>query len=64
MGLNDRPWFPIATLGRAARACPIDLKQKPEDVEWYSRLNRLAVTSIGELGMESELVEVVLRPPK
>jgi len=64
MGLNDRPWFPVATLSPAARECLVDLKQKPEDIEWYSQLNRFAVSSIGELSMESELVEVVLPPAK
>jgi len=64
MGLNDRPWFPVATLGPTARQCAVDLKQKPEEVEWYTRVNRFAVSSLGELGMESELVEVVLPASK
>jgi len=64
MGLNDRPWFPVATFGPGARQCVADLKAKPEDIEWYSRVNRLAVSSIGALGMESELVEVVLPKSK
>lgn len=64
MGLNDRPWFPVATFGPDARQCPVNLKDKPKDVEWYTRVDRFAVSSIGELGMESELVEVVLPPAK
>ena len=64
MGLNDRPWFPVATLNSKARQCPVDLKDKPEDIEWYSRTDRFAVSTIGELGMDSELVEVVLKPAK
>ena len=64
MGLNDRPWFPLASLAPTARAFVADLKDKPEDVEWFSQTNRFAVSSLGETGMESELVEVVLPPPK
>ena len=60
MGLNDRPWFPVATVKPAARECLVDLTDKPYDIEWYSRRDRFAVSSVGELGMESELVEVVL----
>jgi len=64
MGLNDRPWFPVASLRPATRECLVELKEKPEDIEWYSRLDRFAVSSVGELGLESELVEVVLSPAK
>ena len=64
MGLNDRPWFPVATLKPASRECLVDLREKPEDIEWYSHASRFAVSSIGQLGVESELVEFVLPPPK
>ncbi len=57
MGLNDRPWFSVATLGPDATEFTIDLTQKPMDTEWFNRNNRFAVTSIGELGIESEMVE-------
>jgi hypothetical protein len=57
MGLDDRPWFPVATLGPDATEFTVDLTQKPEDVYWYSMTNRFAVSSLGELSMESELVE-------
>jgi hypothetical protein len=57
MGLDDRPWFPVATLGPDAAEFTVDLTQKPEDVYWYSMTNRFAVSSLGELSMESELVE-------
>lgn len=62
MGLNDRPWFPVATVGPEAREVLAALKDYPHDVEFYSSLNRFAVTTIGELGMESEMAEVVLSP--
>ena len=57
MGLNDRPWFPVATLGPEAREFVVDLAAKPYDTEWFTQTNRFAVSSIGELSMESELVE-------
>ena len=57
MTLNDRPWFPVATLGSDATEFILNMKDLPEDTYWYSGTNRFAVTTIGELGMESELVE-------
>lgn len=58
-GLNDRPWWPVATLGPDAREFVVDLSQKPDEVFWYSKTNRFAVSTLGERGRESELVEVV-----
>jgi hypothetical protein len=63
MTLNDRPWFPVATLGPNTTECVVDLRDYPEDTYWYSRTDRFAVSSLGELSMESELVEAPL-PPK
>jgi len=64
MTLNDRPWFPVATLGPNERECIIDLKQYPEDTYWYSGTNRFAVSSIGQLSKESELIEALpVLPP-
>lgn len=57
-GLNDRPWHPVATLGPSERSCVVDLKSSlVEDVYWFSRTDRFAVSSLGESGRESELVE-------
>ena len=64
MGLNDRPWFPVATVSPRTFEVIADTKDRPEDVEFYSGMNRFAVTAIGELGVESELVEVVPPQPK
>jgi hypothetical protein len=64
MGLNDRPWFPVATLGPDATELTIDLNQKPYDVEWFSSTNRFAVSSLGETSVESELVEAPIPPVK
>lgn len=64
MGLNDRPWFPVATVGPATREVLDAVKDYPHDVDFYGNVNRFAVTTIGELGMESELVEVVLPEKK
>jgi hypothetical protein len=57
MGLNDRPWFPVATLNPDTTEFTIDLNQKPYDVEWFSGTNRFAVSALGPLSVESELVE-------
>lgn len=59
--LNDRPWFAVATLGPDERECIVDLTQRPDDTYWSSRTNRFAVSSLGELSVESELVEA---PPR
>jgi hypothetical protein len=64
MTLNDRPWFTVATLGPDANEFVIDLTQKPYDTEWYSHNSRFAVSSLGDLSMESELVEAPLPPFK
>ncbi|MDH7601738.1 MAG: hypothetical protein QHI38_06275 [Armatimonadota bacterium] len=58
--LNDRPWFPVATLGPDAREFTVDMTQYPDDIFWFSKTNRFAVSSLGELSMESELVETVI----
>jgi hypothetical protein len=38
----------------------VDLRQRPEDVYWFSQAKRFAVSTIGELSVESELVETLL----
>jgi len=58
-GLNDRPWFPVATVTPDTRKVLVDLSQFPQDVYWYSKAGRFGVTTIGELGLESELAEVL-----
>jgi hypothetical protein len=63
MGLNDRPWFPVATLNPDTTEFTIDLTLKPYDVEWFSSTNRFAVSSLGETSMESELVEAPMPQP-
>ena len=64
MTLNDRPWFAVATLGPDATEFVANLKDMPEDVYWYSQTNRFAVSSLGELSVESELVEAPIPPVK
>jgi len=56
-GLNDRPWFSVATLSPNTFECVVDLRQFVDDIYWYSKVNRFAVSSIGECSVESELVE-------
>lgn len=63
-GLNGRPWYPVATVVSNLFEAAVDLKASyVEDVYWYTRTNRFAVSTIGELGLESELVEVLLKQP-
>jgi hypothetical protein len=57
MGLNDRPWFPVATLNPDTKEFVTDMTQQPMDNFGYSNTERFAVASLGELSMESELVE-------
>jgi hypothetical protein len=60
-GLNDRPWFEVATLGPQARKCIVDLRERPDDIYWFSKAERFGVATVGEGGVLSELVEAVLR---
>jgi hypothetical protein len=60
MGLNDRPWFCVATLNSNATECIIDLTQRPDDTFYYTGTERYAVSSLGDTSMESELVEAPL----
>ena len=57
MGLDDRPWFPVATLNPSTRELVIDLTQRPMDNGYYAQTERYAVSSLGETSMESELVQ-------
>jgi hypothetical protein len=63
-GLNDRPWTAVAVTGPTARSAVIELKDKPEDIDWFQPTHRFGVSTIGEDGMESEIVEVFLPVPK
>lgn len=61
-GLNDRPWFPIATLTPEQTECVVDLRQYPKDIYWYKpRTERFGVTTLAATSKESELVEVLLK---
>jgi len=50
----------VATVAPDTFECIVDLRQRPEDVYWFSQVNRFAVSTIGELSVESELVETLL----
>ena len=61
-GLNDRPWFEVATLGPDAREFTIDITQRPEDMYFYSlqgggQRGRYGVTALGETSVESAIIE-------
>ncbi|MEW6250513.1 MAG: hypothetical protein AB1716_07685 [Planctomycetota bacterium] len=66
-GLNDRPWFVVATLGPEAREFTVDLRQFPEDVYWFkpegspTPTNRFGVTTLGACSIESGLAEVLAK---
>jgi hypothetical protein len=60
-GLNDRPWFPVATVGPHVREAVVDLREFPDDVYWFSKTNRFGVATLGENGMQSGLTEVVFK---
>jgi hypothetical protein len=65
MGLNDRPWYPVATLTRDATEFVADLGEMYlNDLEWFTRTDRFAVSSIGPLGIESGLVQARDENPK
>ena len=60
-GLNDRPWFVEDTLGPGAREYVIDITERPEDMYFYGVQGgiraRYGVTSLGEISVESGIVE-------
>jgi hypothetical protein len=66
MALNDRPWYPVATLDKDnSGELIVDLTASHEsDVEWFSHTNRFAVSTIGLTGIESELVQARDLNPK
>jgi hypothetical protein len=64
MALNERPWFPVATLGEDAAEFTVDLTQRPQDLYYFNSTNRFAVSALGETSMESELVQAPLEKPK
>ncbi|MBK9121444.1 MAG: hypothetical protein IPM18_17835 [Phycisphaerales bacterium] len=60
-GLNDRPWFVVATVGPEQRSVLVDLQSRPEDVYWYRPItDRFGVTTIAGNSLESSLRECVL----
>jgi len=62
-GLNDRPWMPVATLHPDTRSHEIDLRQAPDELYWFSRAYRVAVSSVSNGAVESELVEILVPSP-
>jgi hypothetical protein len=62
MGLDDRPWFAVAALNPDTTEYVIDLTQRPMDNGYYAQTERYAVSSLGELSMESELVQAPMPP--
>jgi hypothetical protein len=63
-GLNDRPWFAVATLGPEAREATVDLREFPDDFYWYAKdTNRFGVTALGDCAVQSELIGTVLAKP-
>ncbi|MCY3020232.1 MAG: hypothetical protein NTW87_14535 [Planctomycetota bacterium] len=46
----------------ATRAAVAELKDKADDIDWFSHVNRFGVTAVAEDGVESELIDVALPP--
>ena len=58
MSLDDRPWFPVGTVNRSKNEFVIDLKvMSNDDVRFYSMTNRFGVTTVGEQGIKSGIVQ-------
>lgn len=65
MGLNDRPWYPVATLNRDATEFVVDLDEMyVNDVEWFTHSDRFAVSALAALNVESGLVQARDENPK
>ena len=61
MGLNDRPWFVVGTVGANTTELIVNIKDYPADTEWFNRTQRFAVSSVSDNSIESELVDVILK---
>ncbi|MAF12388.1 hypothetical protein CMK11_18235 [Candidatus Poribacteria bacterium] len=59
-GLNDRPWFPVRTVGPDVRRVIADLDDLPAELYYYSKRERFGVSTIGELGTLSAIVPAAL----
>lgn len=58
MGMDDRPWYPVATVNAVARECVVDLDQSlVNDVEFYAATERFGVATVGELGVQSGIAQ-------
>ena len=66
-GLNDRPWFVVATLGPDAREFVVDLRQFPQDIYWFkpegapTATNRFGVTTLAGCSVESGLAPILAK---
>lgn len=59
--LNDKPWFCVATVNPQQREAVVDLAATlPDEVYWFGRTERFAVSAVGRNGTEGELITVVL----
>lgn len=59
-GLGTRPWYPVATLTAEEHDAVIDMAQRPDELHWFSRTERIGVTALGSNGRESALVSYVV----
>ena len=60
-GLNEKPWVPVATVGKNKKEVIIDLEDFPEDNYWSGKINRFGVSTLGVAGRKSEIVETILK---
>ena len=71
MGLNDKPWYAVATLNpnpnvnQNSFEAIIDLdKTNVHDIVWFTSTQRFGVTTVAELGIQSELAQAADANPK
>ncbi|MBN2448573.1 MAG: hypothetical protein JXO22_17735, partial [Phycisphaerae bacterium] len=61
MGLTDRPWFEVASVGPETFEVTVDLRERPMDTEWFSKVTRFAVSTLAETSRQSTLTTTILK---
>ncbi len=59
-GLSDRPWFSVGTVGPETFELVIDLRDQPKDYYWFSKVNRIAVSTLAGTSRQSALSTAVV----
>ena len=61
MGLTDRPWFEVASVGPETFEVTVDLRDRPRDTDWFSNVTRFAVSTLAETSKQSTLTTTILK---